>query len=627
MCGINGIAGVKDHARSRQLIERMNGMLAHRGPDDGGIFVEPEIALGHCRLSIIDLSAAGHQPMVSTSKRYCISFNGEIYNFAKLKKELGEYSFSNQTDTEVILAAYEKWGKSCLAKLEGMFAFAIWDKDEKELFVARDRLGIKPLYFHHEGDALLFSSEMRPLLKSGIVPRQINNEALVDYLRYQTVHAPATIIKNVNMLLPGHFMTFKDGQLQIKEYWNVAKDKADWSQVGTENYEEITDRVSLLLHSAVEKRLMADVPFGAFLSGGIDSSIIVGLMSQMCNQKVNTFSVSFAEEEFDESKYARQVANKFDTNHTEIHLEPGDFLEHLPQALSAMDHPSGDGPNTYVVSKVTRESGIVVALSGLGGDEIFAGYDRFRYIKKLYRNRWMAHVPGFLKHGAGELIKRIRPGGASEKLTQVLSLKSWDINSIYPITRQVLHDEDLSSLLNGTLTPNSVQKILEGYKLNKNGKNEMPLLSKVSVAEISTYMQNVLLRDTDQMSMASSLEVRVPFLDHQLLEYVLAVPDKFKYPSTPKKLLIDATKGLLPTEVINRPKMGFTLPWEKWLKNDLNSFCTRQLHALGKRKEFDDSVIKQLWQSFLQGDGRVAWSRIWILVVLQHWLDENDIEH
>jgi asparagine synthase (glutamine-hydrolysing) len=177
------------------------------------------------------------------------------------------------------------------------------------------------------------------------------------------------------------------------------------------------------------------------------------------------------------------------------------------------------------------------------------------------------------------------------------------------------------------LTPNSVQKILEGYKLNKNGKNEMPLLSKVSVAEISTYMQNVLLRDTDQMSMASSLEVRVPFLDHQLLEYVLAVPDKFKYPSTPKKLLIDATKGLLPTEVINRPKMGFTLPWEKWLKNDLNSFCTRQLHALGKRKEFDDSVIKQLWQSFLQGDGRVAWSRIWILVVLQHWLDENDIEH
>ena len=626
MCGINGIVGMDDTGLARKIINTMNDTLAHRGPDDHGVFVEPTIALGHRRLSIIDLSSAGHQPMFSHDQRYCITFNGEIYNFAELKSQLDNYPYTNQTDTEVILAAYQRWGTACLEKLDGMFVFAIWDRVERELFIARDRLGIKPLYFFKQGEKLLFSSEIRSLLKSEVIPRKLNDQALVDYLRYQTVHAPNTIIKDVEMLMPGHFMIFKDGSLKINEYWNSVKNKVKHSELDRKNYNEIKKKVSELLHEAVDERLMADVPLGAFLSGGIDSSIVVGLMSRLSDQKVNTFSVSFAEEELDESEYAEMVSKKFDTNHTEIHLTPDDFLDYLPNALNSMDHPSGDGPNTYVVSKVTRESGIVVALSGLGGDEVFAGYDTFKQLRKLIDNRWILQLPVYLRDLAGLLIKKIKPGSISTKINKVLSLKDWDVNSTYPIMRQVLHEDQLKLLLDrDKLAPNSVLEILEEYNLNGNTNNGLPMLSKISVAELSTYMQNVLLRDTDQMSMASALEVRVPFLDHQLIEYVLAVPDKYKYPSTPKKLLIDAMEGLLPEEVIDRPKMGFTLPWEKWLKDDLKPFCETQLHNLGKRKEFNAAEINQLWQSYLKDSGKIGWARIWILIVLSYWLDKNNI--
>jgi len=627
MCGINGIVGMDDTGLARKIINTMNDTLAHRGPDDHGVFVEPTIALGHRRLSIIDLSSAGHQPMFSHDQRYCITFNGEIYNFAELKSQLDNYPYTNQTDTEVILAAYQRWGTACLEKLDGMFVFAIWDKVEKELFIARDRLGIKPLYFFKQGEKLLFSSEIRSLLKSEVIPRKLNDQALVDYLRYQTVHAPNTIIKDVEMLMPGHFMIFKNGSLKINEYWNSVKNKVKHSELDRKNYNEIKKKVSELLHEAVDERLMADVPLGAFLSGGIDSSIVVGLMSRLSDQKVNTFSVSFAEEELDESEYAEMVSKKFDTNHTEIHLTPDDFLDYLPNALNSMDHPSGDGPNTYVVSKVTRESGIVVALSGLGGDEVFAGYDTFKQLRKLIDNRWILQLPVYLRDLAGLLIKKIKPGSISTKINKVLSLKDWDVNSTYPIMRQVLHEDQLKLLLDrDKLAPNSVLEILEEYNLNGNTNNGLPMLSKISVAELSTYMQNVLLRDTDQMSMASALEVRVPFLDHQLIEYVLAVPDKYKYPSIPKKLLVDATEGLLPREVFDRPKMGFTLPWEKWLKDDLKTFCDIQLCNLGKRKEFNASEIDELWRSFLNENGKVGWARIWILVVLSYWLTKNNID-
>ena len=627
MCGINGIVGMDDTGLARKIINTMNDTLAHRGPDDHGVFVEPTIALGHRRLSIIDLSSAGHQPMFSHDQRYCITFNGEIYNFAELKSQLDNYPYTNQTDTEVILAAYQRWGTACLEKLDGMFVFAIWDRVERELFIARDRLGIKPLYFFKQGEKLLFSSEIRSLLKSEVIPRKLNDQALVDYLRYQTVHAPNTIIKDVEMLMPGHFMIFKDGSLKINEYWNSVKNKVKHSELDRKNYNEIKKKVSELLHEAVDERLMADVPLGAFLSGGIDSSIVVGLMSRLSDQKVNTFSVSFAEEELDESEYAEMVSKKFDTNHTEIHLTPDDFLDYLPNALNSMDHPSGDGPNTYVVSKVTRESGIVVALSGLGGDEVFAGYDTFKQLRKLIDNRWILQLPVYLRDLAGLLIKKIKPGSISTKINKVLSLKDWDVNSTYPIMRQVLHEDQLKLLLDrDKLAPNSVLEILEEYNLNGNTNNGLPMLSKISVAELSTYMQNVLLRDTDQMSMASALEVRVPFLDHQLIEYVLAVPDKYKYPSIPKKLLVDATEGLLPREVFDRPKMGFTLPWEKWLKDDLKTFCDIQLCNLGKRKEFNASEIDELWRSFLNENGKVGWARIWILVVLSYWLTKNNID-
>lgn len=628
MCGINGIVGFENDNYVRQLIVGMNKTLNHRGPDDKGVFVKPGIALGQRRLSIIDLSKAGHQPMLSADKRFVITFNGEIYNFRNLKSQLKNYPFTTQTDTEILLAAYQKWGKSCLDRLEGMFAFAIWDRTNNELFLARDRLGIKPLYYYQKNKTLLFSSEIRSLLTTGIVPRQLYQEGLADYLRYQTVHAPATIIKNVKMLMPGHFMTFKMGNINIKEYWNLVNNKPE---VLTEDkkYGDITKYVEALLRKAVEKRLMTDVPLGAFLSGGIDSSVIVGLMSQLSNQKVNTFSVSFEEEKYDESKYARMVANKFNTDHTEINLKSEDFLEYLPNALNAMDHPSGDGPNTYVVSKVTKDSGITVALSGLGGDELFAGYKNFKRLKKLTRNQWVLKLPSFSRAWIGGLLEQVKPDSMSAKLSDVLKLPSWEINYTYPIVRQILQEQQLTTILNQEeLQSNRVAEILHDYGLNGNVREKsLPTFSKISVAVMSTYMQNVLLRDTDQMGMASALEVRVPFLDHHLIEYVFAISDIYKHPSTPKKLLTDATKDLLPHEIKNRSKKGFTLPWQKWLKKDLKSFCAQELRRLGKRKEFNHTAIQALWHSFLQGDARVGWSRIWILVVLGFWLHKHNIEN
>ncbi len=619
MCGINGIIqpGGTDHFG--QQVERMNRALAHRGPDDQGVLAEGGIALGHRRLSIIDLSAAGHQPMGYDSGRYSIVYNGELYNFRELKQELGDAAFRTSTDTEVILAAYAKWGTECLARFNGMFAFAIWDKTDHTLFIARDRLGIKPLYYTKSGGKIVFSSEIRGLLASGFAEKKLDRKALGDYLRYQTVHAPDTILEGVKMLLPGHYMLVTASAQEIKCWW-----KPVLREAAPVNYKTVCGDVRALLRDAVERRLVADVPFGAFLSGGIDSSAIVGLMSEVASSPVNTFSVTFDDSEFSEAVYAKLIAKKFNTVHHEIRLEPGDFLDDLPAALDAMDHPSGDGPNTYVVSKATKKAGITMALSGLGGDELFAGYDIFKRTAALERKKWLNAFPRGMRKAGGAFVKKLKPGVASEKMAAVLAQEKIGFRSFYPLSRQVLLDEQIDRLTAGRVDdPYRVQEIVEAIERDFPGEDF--LLSRVSMAEISTYMQNVLLRDTDQMSMAHALEVRVPFLDYTLVEYVLNLPGTMKFPHTPKKLLVDSLGGLLPAEIVNRPKMGFTFPWKKWIKTELRGFCEERLARLGRREPFDAQGVTLLWRAFLQNDPRVTWSRIWPLVVLSHWLDKNDI--
>ncbi|MEJ8756628.1 asparagine synthase (glutamine-hydrolyzing) [Pontibacter sp. H259] len=626
MCGINGLIGLEDTQKGHDLVMSMNKAIAHRGPDDNGVYAESNIALGQNRLSIIDLSAAGHQPMLSFDGNEVLIFNGEIYNYRELKQELSDYPYATYTDSEVILAAYRRWGTACVHRFNGMFAFAIWDKAKQELFIARDRLGIKPLYYYRKDQLLLFSSEIRALLSSGYVPRKIDKTSLADYLQYQTVHAPETMVADVYMLLPGHMILVRQGKVNIEQYWSPEGNRSD--KAIKQSYREVKQEVHDLLLKAIERRLVADVPFGAFLSGGIDSSVIVGLMSQVASHQVKTFSVSFEEEEFSEAKYAAAISRKFNTHHTEIKLRPEDFLELIPAALKAMDHPSGDGPNTFVVSKVTKAAGITMALSGLGGDELFSGYDVFQRLSGLRRFAWLNAVPLFLRRAAGASLSTIRPGVASNKIEQLLQLPDWSLDQVYSISRQMLDKNYIAGLTGGNIpAANKVQQIV-ATSLSKNKRNgaNLPFLSQVSIAEMQTYMQNTLLRDTDQMSMAHALEVRVPFLDYELVEYVLGVPDKYKYPHTPKKLLVDSVGDLLPPEIVNRPKMGFTLPWKDWLRNELYSFCDDKIKNLAKRDLLNATALLGLWQSFIKQDPTITWARVWYLVVLENWLEENGIE-
>lgn len=627
MCGINGILGIENPEKGKLFLAKMNAKMAHRGPDDEGVYADANIALGQRRLSIIDLTSAGHQPMWSNDKRFCIVYNGELYNFKELKFDLERasrgsedkpYHFISTSDTEVILAAYSRWGKDCLSRFNGMYGFAIWDEQKKELFIARDRLGIKPIYYSISNQVLAFSSEIRSLLESEIVPRKLNADALPDYLRYQTVHAPQTMVKDVYMLLPGHYIIANFNEIKIQKYWDI--NQFTPSKAIDIPYNKVCAKVNTLFEKAVERRLVADVPFGAFLSGGIDSSAVVGMMSKVSTSKVKTFSVVFEDEQFNEAKYARIIAHKFNTEHHEIKLTPTDFKNVLNDALLAMDHPSGDGPNTYVVSKATKNAGITMALSGLGGDELFAGYDIFNRTLKLDKLKWISGIPGIAL--AAKLNLLIRPSVSAAKIAELLDLNSLNFKNTYPLSRQVLLEEQIAKLLkNKNKAKNSVAEIIKNIDA-KSGN----LLSAVGIAEISTYMQNILLRDTDQMSMAHALEIRVPFLDYELVEYVIGLTDNYKIPVTPKKLLIDSLGDMLPPEIVNRPKMGFTLPWKNWLKSDLRSLCEENLTLLGQNPHFNAEELNSLWKRFLKDDPFISWSRIWYLVVLQSWITNNKIE-
>lgn len=627
MCGINGIFGIEGLAAPELTVGRMNDAMAHRGPDASGIWLGANVVLGHRRLSIIDLSEASNQPFQSSDGRYVIAFNGEIYNYralrAELSKTIGEGAFRTGSDTEVLLHAYAFWGADCLFRLEGMFSFAVWDAQKEELFLARDRMGIKPLYLYRSDKHVVFASEVRALLASELVPRQMDPDGLVDYLRYQTVHAPRTMVQNVSMLRAGHWLRISDQEVKEERWYDPIS--ASRKYAADVPLAEVHSEVKHRLTKAVEKRLVADVPFGAFLSGGIDSSAIVGLMAQASSAPVHTFSVVFEEEEFSEERYARIIAQKFRTEHTVIRLQPEDMLRELPDALAAMDHPSGDGPNTFVVSKVTKAAGISMALSGLGGDEVFAGYPVFTRTLELWNKRWITQFPLGLRKLIGSALVAAKPSVTTRKLAELLKLGTFSVDDTFPVSRLVRTDNELVGLLKRrTLPVNAVAD--EMAEQIRSGKGfELPFLSQVSIGELGTYLQDVLLRDTDQMSMAHALEVRVPFLDHDLVEYVLAVGDQQKYPHQPKKLLVDSLGDLLPREIVDRPKMGFTMPWELWMRQELRSFCAERLSTLGRREPFRPGTIDALWKRFLAKDPGVNWARLWSMVVLEDWLQRNGI--
>lgn len=615
MCGIAGILGT-DEAQER--ISLMVDKLRHRGPNSNDIFYGEKIALGHTRLAIIDLSTNANQPFADPSQRYQLVFNGEIYNFREIKKQLSHYRFITNSDTEVLLAAFITWGASCLERLNGMFAFAIWDTKTRQLFIARDRLGIKPLYYYHKEKIFLFSSEIRSLLSAGLADKKVHLGNLSEYLKYGTVHSPNTLLSQVFQLLPGHYAIVDENSLQITRYWNLASSL----QIAEASEKEIHHKIYHLLSEAVSRRMISDVPLGAFLSGGIDSSAIVGLMAQATEQPVNTFSVVFDDPTYDESPYSTMIAKKFNTKHHPILLHPKNFLGDLPEMLQALDHPSMDGMNSYVVSKATKQQGITVALSGLGGDELFAGYPVFLQWKRLLNMRLLWDIPKIFRKALYYIAQPIIPPHQKSRYKALVNLTQLNIQEAYPLFRDIM-DKDLLAFM---LKSINLSKLPVSPALSTTELERMYTLSQISVMEIMNYTQDVLLRDTDQMSMAHALEVRVPFFDHLLVEYVLSIPDAYKYPDYPKKLLVSSLGDLLPNEIINRPKKGFVFPWNSWLKNELQGFSEKKIKQLMSRELLDPDTINEIWKKFPTNNSSLAWTLIWKLIVLESWLENINYE-
>ena len=610
MCSISGILSLGPIARD--AVARMNRAQQHRGPDDSGIAEVGSVILGNTRLAIIDTSSAGHQPMNDPQTGNWITYNGETYNFKDLRHELGD-SFTSNTDTEVVVRAYGRWGVEAFRRLRGMFALAIWDDGKQTLLLARDPLGIKPLYYFTDHEQFIFASELRALLASGLVPRSLSVAGIDSYLASGSVAAPLTVIEGVRQLLPGHCLQVKvNGQLELHDFEFAIPKQTTFAG----NRDDAVAHLRSELEESIRLHLVSDVPLGVFLSGGMDSSAIVGLLSRVSEQRPKTFSVVFDEAAYTEAPFSRAVAERFNTDHSEIHLGEDRLLEILPGAIAAIDQPTMDGINTFVVSSAVKSKGITVALSGLGGDELFAGYPSFR--RAL---RFGAITP------ASKRVLRAASGVGKFALNgSVQRQKFWQLMSsdgrpedVYRISRQ-LFSRDVITQMTGRIDAN----------LARNGHRSDPdIVNAISRLEMRGYMTNTLLRDTDAMSLAHSLEVRVPFVDVKLVDFVLSLPGEWKLRdgSGPKPLLADVMSDLLPREFMGRPKMGFTLPFEKWMQGKLRDEISgvmadeKRLSLVGLNVE----SVRQIWKRFLQSPKAVGWTRPWAIYVLVKWCEVNGI--
>jgi asparagine synthase (glutamine-hydrolysing) len=615
MCSISGIFSTFGAGEFRTAITRMNAALAHRGPDDQGVVeCSASVLLGNTRLAVIDTSTAGHQPMNDPETGNWLTYNGETYNFKQLRQEIDNnpQAWRSNSDTEVVLRAYRKWGVDAFRRLRGMFALAIWDQQKSELLLARDPLGIKPLYYYRSEKLFVFASELRALLASGLVPRKLSSAGVDSYLATGSVEAPLTIVDGIQQLLPGQCLRVRataDGRVDIA----VAKfGNTDWHRTLT-NRADAVAQLRGELEEAVRLHLVSDVPLGVFLSGGMDSSALVALMSAT-GQTPRTFSVVFDEKNYTEAPHARAVAERFHTDHCEIHLDEDRLLEMLPEAITSLDQPTMDGINTFVVSKAVKNAGVTVALSGLGGDELFGGYPSF---SRALRVQSMSPISRRLLRAVSGVGSVTLNGSTQRHKFWQLAASDCGPSDVYRITRQLF-------------SPSSVTRIT-GRALCR-PQNGMDLtadvVNAISQLELRGYMTNTLLRDTDAMSMAHSLEVRVPFVDIKVVEYALSLPGEWKLPPgnghVPKPLLADALADLLPRDLLKRPKMGFTLPFEKWLQGRLRTEISAVLRGASQLDLATDAV-GTIWHSFLQKPRAIGWSRPWSLYVLIKWAQINGV--
>jgi asparagine synthase (glutamine-hydrolysing) len=634
MCGIAGAVGRLD-AEIHGAVDRAGLRMAHRGPDADGSWASadsgPGAVFAHRRLAIIDLSPAGVQPMTDPDTGNVICFNGEIYNFAALRKELeaAGVRFRSDGDTEVLLKGYAHWGPRVLKRLRGMFAFAVWDASERRVLLARDRLGIKPLYLapveRPDGRrTLLFASEVRALLASGLVPRRLSEAGLASYLWNGFVVSPNTIIHGVRQLAAGHFAWVdSEGNLGAEEpYWELPVETQD---------PDAEARLAEALHEAVALRLVSDVPVGVFLSGGIDSSAIASLAVQASSNPVRTFNIAFDEGDFDESPYARAVANALGTDHHEIRLTQALFHEQLESALGGLDQPTFDGINTYFVSRAVREAGITVALSGAGGDELFGGYRSFLDIPRAasWSSR-LSPLPKSLLRGAGAAAARLLSGGGGlvppqtryGKLGDALATRG-DLISLYQISYGLFSESFLAQLWRGDAAPPTERGLPPqvAASLRERTRNADPLAA-ISALELSFFVGERLLRDTDTASMAVALEARVPLLDHEVVEAAASLPRRVRYAALgSKQPLRDAALANLDPALFDRPKSGFVLPLEHWTREALKDEMDRAFLDRPRCEEIglDPDAVSNLWQAWQQRAPGLYWSRLWSLYTLLHW--------
>jgi asparagine synthase (glutamine-hydrolysing) len=649
VCGICGAAFANRISDAEVRVRAMTAALRHRGPDEEGFLANdpraPGLALGMRRLSVIDLPG-GHQPAWNEGRDVAVIFNGEIYNFRELRERLTAlgHRFSTQSDTEILVHAWEEWGEDCLTELRGMFALALLDLRKRYatsslLFLARDPLGIKPLYYTQTADGFAFASEVRPLLAGGVAEKRISQDALTSFLLFGSVSEPVTMLEGVFSLPPGHRMLLyvpeRRRTPRARPWWDPACSPAARDPRKPKEFSAAASQLRPVLEDAVRAHLVADVPIGLFLSSGLDSSAIAALAAR-AQPNMWSFTLAFPGTPYDEAPLARVVAERCGTRHREVPLDGGAVLARLDEALAALDQPTMDGINTYFVSWAAREVGLKVALSGLGGDELFAGYQTFADTPKmdrLMRLAWFA--PAVLRRVMSPIFRGLLAQSRSSDGVRK-AMDAWLSPDALPhpyfFTRTVFPVSYLAKLTEPRFRQSTVNA--DGVTLeptwlgwlerSADTARKLDPVGAVSWLEMRSYLVNTLLRDTDSVSMAQSLEVRVPLLDTPLVEFVGSLPDAVRQRTgTQKALLVEALRDILPVEILAQRKRTFTLPWEEWLRGPLRARLERsfadpspafaaQMHADG---------VRVVWKAFLAG--KTSWSRPWSLYVLNEWCRQN----
>lgn len=621
MCGIVGCFHFDDKPVDERLIRRMNERIIHRGPDDDGFFFNGRVGLGSRRLSIIDLSG-GHMPLSNEDGSVWITFNGEIYNFLELREELLRqgHVFKTRSDTEVVVHLYEQYGVDCLKRLNGMFALAIWDKPRQRLFLARDRLGKKPLVYAHLPWGVAFASEIAALMQNPDIPRELDYQALDLYLTMMYIPSPMTIYTAVRKLRPAHYLLAEKGQVTIERYWDIP-----YGQKQPRSEEQAIEELRALLTDAVQRRLISDVPLGAFLSGGVDSSTVVGLMSQVMREPVKTFSIGFESDAFNELAYARQIAERYHTDHHEFVVKP-QLIEVLPELLRKYGEPFGDDSAvaTYYVSKLAR-SFVTVALSGDGGDEAFGGYPRYRTAMNP-----MTMLPAYLRDGASSAMQGLKHGNPRRVLGAAKGLAVGASTLLHEVGHPIQAFANRMTFLNAR---SRAQLYSEGLqdKVNHSdswvvrslpaSKADWLTLDKMFYLDQTIYMVDDILVKVDIASMANSLEVRCPILDYRVIEWSASLPPAMKVGNGETKRLFRRAFGdLMTPEILSRRKMGFAMPIDEWIRGELYEL-TRDLltdRTAQARGLFNQAGIVKMLDRHKEGTDRYG-LQLWLLLIFEIW--------